>query len=198
MRNRGFTAPKSQSPIGRYRAEAALNGPATDRRTSFTRRFRAVRVRHASIRPNLSRPRAAQGGDHVYQVVGAEHRHRMEYFVTGRAHLASNSAMAGEQAAWGPAPGPKDAPCRGAAHTPPGCSARCRVRRGVAEAAGRRNFSVSNAERTLSVSLNPDYALRSNGVKVGSQRERTGDGLRSRFPGDIPITFPHPRSFLAP
>ena len=42
--------------------------------------------------------RAAQGGDNVYQVVGAEHRHRMEYFVTGRAHLASNSAMAGEQA----------------------------------------------------------------------------------------------------
>jgi len=49
--------PKSESTIGRYRAEAALNGLATDRRTSFTRRFRAVRVRHASIRPNLSRPR---------------------------------------------------------------------------------------------------------------------------------------------
>jgi hypothetical protein len=29
------TAPKSESPIGRYRAEAALNGQATDRRTSF-------------------------------------------------------------------------------------------------------------------------------------------------------------------
>jgi hypothetical protein len=28
-------------------------------RVSFTRRFRAVRVRHASIRPNLSRPRGA-------------------------------------------------------------------------------------------------------------------------------------------
>jgi hypothetical protein len=48
-RNRVFTAPKPESPIGRYRAEAALNGPAIQtRRTSFTRRFRAVRVRHAS------------------------------------------------------------------------------------------------------------------------------------------------------
>jgi hypothetical protein len=57
-RNRAFTAPKPESPIRRYRAEAALNGPVTDRRAStFTRRFRAVRVRHASIRPNLSRPR---------------------------------------------------------------------------------------------------------------------------------------------
>jgi hypothetical protein len=44
-----------------YRAEAALNGPVTDRRASFTRRFRAVRVRHASIRPNLSRPRGVGG-----------------------------------------------------------------------------------------------------------------------------------------
>ena len=51
----GFTAPKPESPIRRYRAEAALNGPITDRRASFTRRFRAVRVRHASTRPNLSR-----------------------------------------------------------------------------------------------------------------------------------------------
>ena len=40
-----------------YRPKVRINGPATDRRTSFTRRFRAVRVRHASIRPNLSRPR---------------------------------------------------------------------------------------------------------------------------------------------
>ena len=32
-------------------------GLQTDARASFTRRFRAVRVRHASIRPNLSRPR---------------------------------------------------------------------------------------------------------------------------------------------
>ena len=49
--------PKSESPIRRYHAEAALNGPVTDRRACFTRRFRAVRVRHASIRPHLSRPR---------------------------------------------------------------------------------------------------------------------------------------------
>ena len=43
--------PKSQnrqSAIRRYRAEAALNGPITDRRASFTRRFRAVRIWHAS------------------------------------------------------------------------------------------------------------------------------------------------------
>ena len=52
-----FTARKSESTIRRYRAEAALNGPVTDQLASFTRRFRAVRVRHASIRPNLSRPR---------------------------------------------------------------------------------------------------------------------------------------------
>jgi hypothetical protein len=31
-RNRAFTAPKSESPIRRYRAEAALNGPVRDRR----------------------------------------------------------------------------------------------------------------------------------------------------------------------
>ena len=31
-RNRAFTARKSESPIRRYRAEAALNGPVTDRR----------------------------------------------------------------------------------------------------------------------------------------------------------------------
>ena len=42
---------------GNRRAEAALNGPVTDQRTSFTRRFRAVRVQHASTWPNLSRPR---------------------------------------------------------------------------------------------------------------------------------------------
>ena len=60
--NRAFTAPESQkiAPIRRYRAEAALNGPVTDRRASFTRRFRAVRVRHASIRPNLSRLRGVR------------------------------------------------------------------------------------------------------------------------------------------
>jgi hypothetical protein len=46
----------------RYRAEAALNGPVTGRRASFTPQFRAVRVRHASIRPNLSpRPRGVGG-----------------------------------------------------------------------------------------------------------------------------------------
>jgi hypothetical protein len=34
-RNRAFTAPKSESPIRRYRAEAALNGPVTDRRVLY-------------------------------------------------------------------------------------------------------------------------------------------------------------------
>jgi hypothetical protein len=53
-RNRAFYRPKVAEPpirsaqIRLYRAEAALNGPVTDRCVSFTRRFRAVRVRHAS------------------------------------------------------------------------------------------------------------------------------------------------------
>ena len=45
-RNRAFTVPMPESPIRRYRVDAARNGPVTDRRASYTRRFRAVRVRH--------------------------------------------------------------------------------------------------------------------------------------------------------
>ena len=41
-----FTVPKPESPIRRYRVDVARNGPVTDRRASYTRRFRAVRVRH--------------------------------------------------------------------------------------------------------------------------------------------------------
>ena len=50
---REITVLQSQSqnlPSGQH-------GPVTDQRASFTRRFRAVRVRHASIGPKLSRPR---------------------------------------------------------------------------------------------------------------------------------------------
>ena len=52
--------------------------------------------------------------------------------------------------AWGPAPGPKDAPCRGATRTPPACSARCRVRRGVAQAGGAAGLP---AARPLSAGM---------------------------------------------
>ena len=69
--HRAFTAPKSESQIRRYRAEAALNGPVTARRASFTRQFRAVRVRHASIRPNLSQDRAERTWAAAVQVEGA-------------------------------------------------------------------------------------------------------------------------------
>jgi len=53
----GSDAPQPESPTRISRAKAALNSPVTDRRASFTRRFRAVLVRYASIRPNLSPPR---------------------------------------------------------------------------------------------------------------------------------------------
>ena len=42
-RNRAFTVPMPESPIRRYRVDAARNGPVTDRRASFTRRLRARR-----------------------------------------------------------------------------------------------------------------------------------------------------------
>ena len=46
QKSRCFATPKSESPTREYRAEAALNGPVTDRRrrASFTRRIRAARA----------------------------------------------------------------------------------------------------------------------------------------------------------
>ena len=44
--------------------------------------------------------RAAQGGDNVYQVVGAEHRHRMEYFV-GICCLGDGTSAPGQQLSHG-------------------------------------------------------------------------------------------------
>jgi hypothetical protein len=51
-RNRALKCYRPKVRISRpqiSRASAALNGPVTDRRESFTRRFRAVRVRNGSL-----------------------------------------------------------------------------------------------------------------------------------------------------
>ena len=71
-----FYRPKvKKSPIGRYiaRPEAALNGPATDRRTSFTRRFRFWIVGYTPTARKRRCTRRTTMHPHVSAVTSVKH-----------------------------------------------------------------------------------------------------------------------------
>ena len=83
--NRGFTAPKSESPIRRYRADAALNGPfiQIDARPSRDgSEHGAVRVRHASILYAAKFEPAAWSWAHMTSGSGAPKRVLSEEAIT--------------------------------------------------------------------------------------------------------------------